>query len=343
MEKQKNKTKYTLEDASLDVLLKEFFGEDECFAELFNFYMFGGKKVLSSGSLSDMNPDVSASIFSKEFQKTIKRARDVLKVSKTGECYRILGIENQKAIHYAMPLRVMLYDALTYLQEMNKITAKRKQENDFASVEEFLSGCKKEDKLHPCYTIVIYFGEKKWDGPRTLEEMMNMEPDDPMKAYFSNYPMHLICINELEEISGNGGDVHQLFTAISEIYKTGGKILPEMLSKVRLIILLITAKVTNTEKEYKKILTDAINNRRETIDMCEAAERAFKKEREEGIEEGMEKGMEKGEKKGEKKGIEKGIKITKMILSGKSDEEIMESMELTGEELEKLKKKLEED
>ena len=73
--------------------------------------------------------------------------------------------------------------------------------------------------------------------------------------------------------------------------------------------------------------------------MCEAAERAFKKEREEGIEEGM----EKGEKKGEKKGIEKGIKITKMILSGKSDEEIMESMELTGEELEKLKKKLEED
>ena len=77
--------------------------------------------------------------------------------------------------------------------------------------------------------------------------------------------------------------------------------------------------------------------------MCEATERAFKKEREEGIEEGMEKGMEKGEKKGEKKGIEKGIKITKMILSGKSDEEIMESMELTGEELEKLKKKLEED
>lgn len=56
--------------------------------------------------------------------------------------------------------------------------------------------------------------------------------------------------------------------------------------------------------------------------MCEAAERAFKEEREEGV--------------------EKGIKITKMILSGKSDEEIMESMELTREELEKLKKKLEE-
>ena len=329
MEKQKSRTKYTLEDASLDVLLKEFFGENECFTELFNFYMFGGEKVLSSESLSDLNPDVSASIFSKEFQKTIKRARDVMKVSKTGECYRILGIENQKAIHYAMPLRVMLYDALTYLQEMNKITAKRKQENDFANVEEFLSGCKKEDKLHPCYTIVIYFGEKKWDGPRTLEEMMNMEPNDLMKTYFSNYSMHLICVNELEEVSGNGGNVHQLFTAISETYKTGGKVLPKMLSNVRLITALITAKVTNTEKEYEKILKEAINSRKENIDMCKAAEKAFKEEQEKGMEKGMKKATEK--------------MATKMIHAGKSDEEILEFTELTKEQLEKLKKKLEED
>ena len=65
--------------------------------------------------------------------------------------------------------------------------------------------------------------------------------------------------------------------------------------------------------------------------MCEAAERAFKKEREKGMEKGMEKAAEKG------------IKVTKMILSGKSDEEIMEFTELTKEQLEKLKKKLEED
>lgn len=42
------------------------------------------------------------------------------------------------------------------------------------------------------------------------------------------------------------------------------------------------------------------------------------------------------------KAAEKGIKVTKMILSGKSDEEIMEFTELTKEQLEKLKKKLEE-
>ena len=41
--------------------------------------------------------------------------------------------------------------------------------------------------------------------------------------------------------------------------------------------------------------------------------------------------------------LEKGVKATKMILAGKSDEEIMKSTDLTKEQLEKLKKKLEED
>lgn len=36
--------------------------------------------------------------------------------------------------------------------------------------------------------------------------------------------------------------------------------------------------------------------------------------------------------------LEKGVKATKMILAGKSDEEIMKSTDLTKEQLEKLKK-----
>lgn len=60
--------------------------------------------------------------------------------------------------------------------------------------------------------------------------------------------------------------------------------------------------------------------------MCEAAERAFKKEREEGMEKGMEKAAEK--------------MATKMIHAGKPDKEIMEFTELTKEQLNFLKEKL---
>ena len=67
--------------------------------------------------------------------------------------------------------------------------------------------------------------------------------------------------------------------------------------------------------------------------MCEAAERAFKKEREKGMEKGMEKAAEKMATK----------MATKMIHAGKPDEEIMEFTELTKEQLKKLKKQLEED
>lgn len=66
------------------------------------------------------------------------------------------------------------------------------------------------------------------------------------------------------------------------------------------------------------------------VEVCEAFRELMKDEIEELLEEEKEKA------------VEKGIKVTKMILSGKSDEEIMESVELTREELEKLKKKLEE-
>lgn len=346
--------KYSFTDVSPDIPLKEFFNDNEHFAELFNSYLFRGENIVIPEELQDMNPEVSSSIFGKEFQKTIKRARDVLKVSQTGEYYRILGIENQQAIHYAMPLRIMIYDALTYLQEMKKITAVRKKESDFANVEEFLSGCKKEDKLHPCYTIVIYFGEKKWDGPRDLAEMMDIKSDDPMKKYFSNYPMYLLCINELEKIPKETGEVSQLFTAIHGTYKTGGRDLPKVLSKVNLYIAYITALVTKTTDEYAEILTEAMQNGEESINMCEAAEKAFRATREEGraegiaegIAEGRAEGIAEGRAEGIAEGRAEGIELTlknnaiEMLRLGIPEEQILQITKFSKDQLEELKKNI---
>lgn len=38
--------------------------------------------------------------------------------------------------------------------------------------EEFLSGLKYSDRFHPIITIVFYYGEKKWNGPTSLSDMM---------------------------------------------------------------------------------------------------------------------------------------------------------------------------
>lgn len=74
------------------------------------------------------------------------------------EQYVIFAIENQQKIHYAMPVRKMLYDALGYVKQCKEIASGhvvKEYEND----DEFLSRFKKTDKLIPIFTIVLYYGE----------------------------------------------------------------------------------------------------------------------------------------------------------------------------------------
>ena len=57
----------------------------------------------------------------------IQKYRDIIKkaiVMKSDNAYLVLcGIENQTDIHYAMPVRNMLYNALSYYEQMEKIAA----------------------------------------------------------------------------------------------------------------------------------------------------------------------------------------------------------------------------
>ena len=81
----------------------------------------------------------------------------------------LLGVEAQQHIHYAMPLRHMLYDGMGYLKEYRSLPAKI---GKFQTSDEFLSKMKKEDKLHPIITLTVYYGEMPWDGPMDLRDMM---------------------------------------------------------------------------------------------------------------------------------------------------------------------------
>ena len=65
-------------------------------------------------------------------QKMVQKYRDLLKtatIMEDGEAtYVLLGIENQTEVHYAMPVRNMLYDAMQYNQQVTEIGKKRRQE-----------------------------------------------------------------------------------------------------------------------------------------------------------------------------------------------------------------------
>ena len=101
----------------LDVLLKDFWRSNERFADLFNAVMFQGEEVLRPEELQEMDTDVSGIIQLKDQAESLVRIRDVVKKMAFGVEFVVFGIESQQNIHYAMPLRAMLYDGMASVPE----------------------------------------------------------------------------------------------------------------------------------------------------------------------------------------------------------------------------------
>lgn len=102
--------------------------------------------------------------------------------------YLLFGIENQSNIHYAMPVKNCIYDALNYGAQADE-AAKRHRESKDTKGAEFLSGFSKTDKLTPVITLVILWNSGVWDGPRSLHEMMRVQdPKIKMETLLADKP-----------------------------------------------------------------------------------------------------------------------------------------------------------
>ena len=201
-----------------DVIFKNFWRDNGHFASLFNTVIFGGKTVIQPESLKELDTDVSNVIKSGKYEESLTRARDVVKKAAHGTDFVILGIENQRKIHYGMPLRVMIYDALSYLKECQEIAGEHKESGAKATAEEFLSGLHKGDRLHPIITIVLYYDEKPWDGAQSLKDMIGDMPSE-ISGVFSDYRMNLLQVRESSQYHFDNEDVQTIFEITRYIYQ----------------------------------------------------------------------------------------------------------------------------
>ena len=108
--------------------------------------------------------------------------------------YLLLGIENQGDVHYAMPVKNLVYDTLHYAKQVQEAANSHRKAKDYKEhgKGEFLSGFYKEDKLIPVITLVIFFSPDEWDGPTSLHEMMNVK-DERILSLVPDYQIHLIA------------------------------------------------------------------------------------------------------------------------------------------------------
>ena len=260
-----------------DVLCKKYMSNNEVFADAFNYLLYGGKKKIKPEDLKPLDTSsISIEIKNTKVSNAVQKNRDVFKVlsaKRTDELgLLILGVENQAKVHYAMPVRVLLYDLLQYASQIDTCKEKNRKTKKILTDDEFLSGFTKQDKLIPVITLVVYFGSNNWDGPTNIREMFgNMK--ESIAKYLPDYHINLISPDlsddELDKLTSELGIVMKFIKQSRDKKK--------MLENIE------------NHKEFRNVsnlsatlineatgLNLKINKEQEKIDMCQAMKEIIK-------------------------------------------------------------------
>ena len=256
-----------------DTILKTFWKNNQRFADLFNTVLFEGNPVLKPNDLQEVDTDVSSIIKFNGHVETVQRILDVVRKTAYGVDFIIWGLENQEKIHYAMPLRHMIGDSLIYLKEYNEIAAKNRKEKEYSTSDEFLSALKKDDRLHPVINLCIYYGEKEWDGPFNLLDMLVIP--EYLKPLVSDYRMNLIQVRQSENLCFQNQDISIVFDMIRSIYNKDYETFHEMYKDKTMSaeLGLTVGSVVKSQAIINEVMK--MEEKRSEVDMCDALQRWF--------------------------------------------------------------------
>lgn len=186
----------------IDVITKEYMKDPVIFADVFNKFLYHGKQIIRPESLIEMDSaEVVVPYGEGKAGVPEQKYRDALKLMMTDGniAYCILGCEDQSRVHYAMPVKNMLYDSMQYARQVTKAAKSHRQEKEHKpSSGEFLGGFHKTDRLIPVVTLVIYWGPDRWDGPLSLKEMY-AAADDAIMQYVPDYKINLIAPEQMSD------------------------------------------------------------------------------------------------------------------------------------------------
>lgn len=189
-----------------DTVTTKYMRQNEIFADAFNYFVYGGEQVIHPDSLKELDtreidvPYGGENGAGQPVQKTRDVIKSVVAMMDKSTAYLLLAIENQSNIHYAMPVKNMVYDALQYAKQVEEAIASHRLSGDYknAGSDEYLSGFMKEDHLLPVVTLIVYFDSKEWDGPLSIHEMFSGQ-DARVLALVSDYKVNLIAPASIED------------------------------------------------------------------------------------------------------------------------------------------------
>ena len=311
-----------------DTATKQYVSEVEVFADVFNYLIYDGEQVIKPEQLTDMDTTQYVIPYHEDEKgkpEAAQKYRDTLKTLavKTDDryTYLVLGIENQSHVHYAMPVRNMLYDAMQLEKQVRDLASQHRKEGKNGTSEEYLSGMKKEDRLSPVITLVINFGGKKWDAPLSLREMYGEQPEKVL-PFIQDYRVFMIDPMEMSD-----NDLQKLNSSLREVLAY----IKYQRDKARM------EKLLNEDSKFSCLETNAalvinamtnagiaIDPNKEAVNMCEA------------IRQMVDEGISMGQKQGS---LNEKMTIARRLLELKMPEEqVISVTKLTKQEVEELSK-----
>lgn len=313
-----------------DAGTKEFWRDNERFADLFNAVIFSGEPIIRPEDLTEMDTEASMMLKTeKTYIQTITKSRDLIRKYSSGAEFVLLGLENQQKINYAEPVCIMAYDAAGYWKECRSISnrSKKDRENLETGRTEIFS-LERGIKLHPVITVVLYYGEEPWDGPKSLHEMLVPTPEKMLKMV-PDYPVNLVEIRKDEGLIFHNPEVRQVFWALPKIYQ--GKI--EELEGV--MVRKEAAELIGTVTGSKTLINMAKRRKKgEDMKLCNSLKKL--------AEEHEKIGEARGEARGESRGLEKGVTKGRILTYhdvGWEEAQIAEKLKISRKEVRKVLKK----
>ena len=268
----------------IDIFTKEYMSNPKYFADAFNYYFFKGKQGVKPEDLIVCDTAELLAYDDEDDMIPNQKFRDVLKMwtvmTSEDASYMLLGIENQASIHYAMPVRSMLYDALNYSSQVNE-TGKKHREKKDAKGDEFLSGFRKSDVIKPVFTLVIYWGTKEWDAPKSLFEMMYIKDEmtEIVREYVNDYKVHVIVPSEINNFEWFATELGYCLRYIQSSTKKQNLI--KLLEDYREVYAKFDKQSGNLIQVVTNTKLPKTENEEEIVDMCEAIEEMINDAREE--------------------------------------------------------------
>ena len=184
----------------------------------------------------------------------IKRYRDVVRKAGIHGDYVIIGVEHQSTFDKNMIFRLLNYDAMTYI---NQVESKK--------------------KVYPVGSFVFYTGDKKWNTPLELNDYFDI-PEE-LKAYINEWKFIFVDVKEIDTSKIKDEQTRYFIEAIQEMYKGNFEGLHRRI------------KMNRDNFIYAAIITGSLDLIRDLpegdeIDMCEGMERMAEGFRNEGRKEG---------------------------------------------------------